>query len=73
MIEWVNLALALASKYMEKTPDYSQKKKEKFYDLKSKYENEMAKQRVDRDDSRVDHYSDELFLFLKTFYQEISK
>ena len=70
IIDIIGLALTLAKEVMEKMPDYDQKKKEKFYELTKRYQDE--KNSINRDDRIVDELYDELCIFLKAFTEEIS-
>ena len=65
----IGAALSALSSVMSKLPDYDQRKKEKFYKLKAKYENELNK--VDCDDQLIDDLRDELRLFFEVFAEEI--
>ena len=67
------LAANIAEKYMESIPNYEQKKKEQFFDAKTRYLNEINKEIMDRDDNLVSIYHDELYIILESFYQEIFK
>ena len=73
MIEFVALAMSLTDKLLDKMPDYSQGKKEKYYQIKRKYVREMSKDTPYRDDVRIDEYRDQLLVFLKSFNSEISE
>jgi hypothetical protein len=65
-------AMSIADKLMDKIPNYDQRKKEKYYKLKRKYENEKSKVWHERDDQRIDLLRYELCDFLKIFNSEIS-
>ena len=67
----IAIALGLADKLMDKVPDYDQRKKEKYYKLKRKYNEEISKKYSERDDHLIGCLSDELCDFLETFNEEI--
>ena len=58
---------------MDKTPNYPQKKKEEYFELKNSLEDETKKEYPDRDDDRIMNLRDEFILFAETFAKEISK
>lgn len=70
--EIIGLSLSIVDKFLDKLPNYEQKKKEKYYKLKRKYNEEITKDYDLRDDNLVIVYRNELLDFLKTFVSEIS-
>jgi uncharacterized protein YsxB (DUF464 family) len=67
-------ALALASlnvidKFLDKLPNYHQKKKEEYRRLKLNFINE--KTREDRILNHLEHHLDKLTVFLETFEKEL--
>lgn len=65
-------ALGVVGKIMDKTPDYDQSKRKKYFKLKEDYENEIKKQYIERDDNLISRLDGELRLFLEAFGIEIS-
>lgn len=63
------LSLSIIDKLMDKIPDYSQRKREQYKNLKNKYLNEKNAEK--RDDNLVDIYHDELIVFLEAFAKEL--
>ena len=70
-MEWVKLALSFATKLMNKTPDYDQKKRKEFYEKKLSYECEKVKSYPERDDDLILNQKSELQSFLMAFDKEI--
>lgn len=73
MLEAIELLLKVVDTVLAKLPNYDQKKREQFFDLRTKYENELIKDYPDRDDNLIDTYHDELLRFIKAFVSEISR
>lgn len=69
--ETINLILELTNELLKKFPNYDQRKKEKFYKIASKYQNQMSIDYRYRDDNLIDNLRDELKLFSRTFIKEI--
>jgi len=53
-------------------PDYEQRKKEEFHKLRTKYENEKAKEYNNRDDNQLGVYRGRVLRFCAVFNSEIS-
>ena len=66
-------SITLASEFLKKRPDYDQKKKEQFLELREKYDTEKNKPHDVRADNVVDTLRDELVRFIQVFSQEVSK
>lgn len=69
--EWITLALGIAKSILEKMPNYSQKKKEEFYELEKRYLDAMNVAPEYRDDNLIGHRENKLRLFMETFKEEI--
>ena len=67
--EIIAAALSICDKLLDKTPNYTQKKKEKYYAIKKAYYEELT--HANRDDSRVDNLRDELIMFIDAFSKEL--
>jgi len=63
--------LVVVGKILDKLPNYSQRKKEKYYKLCKQFENEMSRDYGNRDDNLVGVYKMELERFVKVFSSEI--
>ncbi len=68
-IETITLLLSITDKLMDKFPNYSQRKREEFRDLKRAYLEEMKSNY--RDDEKVDLLRDEIKLFVEAFSKEL--
>lgn len=62
-------SLTVIDKFLDKLPDYDQRKKEEYRRIKAAYLQE--KSRADRIDNHLEHYADKLSLFLETFNKEL--
>jgi len=69
-VKMFELALSITDKLMDKMPNYEQKKRKQFYNLRSRYQEE--KNMEDRDDNLLGHYRDQLLIFLDAFDKELS-
>lgn len=72
ILELLVLVLGIAKKILDRMPSYAESKKEEFYFLTQRFEDEISKEYPDRDDSKCDIYRRELLLFLRAFSDEIS-
>ena len=72
LVELLTITLTIVSKFLDKLPTYEQSKKDKFYELKTKYETEMAKDYTNRDDNALDNMRDQLQQLLADFSSEVS-
>jgi len=73
LIETAGLLFGVVSKFMDKTPNYDQKKKQEYYDLKKEYDEQVKKDFPDRDDELISMLRDELRVLSQVFYEEISR
>ena len=71
MLDWISPALRVVDKLLERTPDYDQKQKNRYFKIKERYYEEMAKNYPERDDSNVDHLRRELRLFVEKLSTEL--
>ena len=69
----VTMLLSVVGKVMDKLPNYDQRKKEEFYKLRTKYENEKSKEYYMRDDNQLGIYRDRVMRFCSIFSTELSK
>jgi len=69
----VTMLLSVVGKVMDKLPNYTQKKKEEFYELRTQYEEEVAKEYPNRDDNKLGIYRDRVMRFCSIFNSELSK
>ena len=53
-------------------PDYEQRKKNQYFKLKERYENEKSKEYYERDDNQLAIYRSDLMRFISVFRSEIS-
>lgn len=65
------ILLGVVDKVLSKMPEYDQRKKEEFYDLKKRYEDEKAKDALHRDDLTIDQCYSDLVRFCEIFRDEI--
>lgn len=72
ILELLMLALGIAKKILDRMPSYAESKKEEFYYLTKRFEDEVAKDYPDRDDNVCDICRRDLMLFLRSFSDEIS-
>lgn len=72
-ITLVTTTISLADKALSLVPNYDQRKKKKFYELKERYENEFRKDYPERDDNLIDHYRNDLLCHIQAFSSEISR
>jgi len=63
--------ITIATKLLDKTPNYSQKKREQWHDLQQRYSEELKKLYPERDDDLVMNLREQIILFASTFDQEI--
>ena len=68
----VATSLEIISKMMDLLPDYEQKKREKFYDLRMELMEELNKPYEDRDDAKVVYVSKQLAIYMEAFSQELN-
>lgn len=68
----IHTVASLISKFMDKLPDYDQRKKEEFHELWEEYSTEDAKDIPIRDDQRVVILGNKLLRFAQVFDSEIS-
>lgn len=68
----LDLALGVVDKVLAILPNYSQRKRAKFYKLKKEYDFEKIKNYYDRDDELIIILRGELRVFIKAFQTEIS-
>jgi hypothetical protein len=66
----LTMLLTVVNKTMDILPNYEQKKKEKYYRLRKRYEHEKSKHTPD--DNLCDYYRDSLLRYIQTFTEEIS-
>ncbi len=59
-METFTLALSLASKVLDKFPDYEQKKRKKFRDLKDTYNTEVKREKSTRDHDLIMNLKEQL-------------
>lgn len=64
--------LTIADKLLDKSPNYSQKKKEDYVKLKRQYNDELKRDYSDRDDDLVLNLRDELLSYVQAFAREIT-
>lgn len=62
---------SIVDKTMDMLPNYDQRKREKYHDLKKDYLEEINKVYPERDDDRILNIRDKLQLFLEDFSKEI--
>lgn len=67
----VDSLLRVTVSILDKMPDYEQRKKESFFDLKRRYENEKRKGDDERDLSFLLNMKQELIDFYEIFYKEL--
>ena len=72
VISLISSSMSVIEKYMDKTPNYPQKKREEFFRIKNSLDNEMKKEYPLRDDDLIMNIRDEYILFAETFAKEIS-
>ncbi len=70
-MDYLGTILTLATKVMDQIPNYDQRKKEKFYKLKRKYEEERIRPRDMQDMGALLTYKKELEMYVETFIKEI--
>lgn len=75
IIELITVSMATLGKALDlakdKLPNYTQKKREKFFELQKSYMEETLKEYHLRDDAKVVYLIKELTIFMKTFQEEI--
>lgn len=71
-MSYFELALTFANNLMSHIPDYDQRKRERFFKLKSEYQAEKVKEYHLRDDQRLLNLKDELEIFLQSFSKEVN-
>ena len=67
----IGALLGVVDKILEATPNYEQRKREKYFKLKKQYIEEVN--REDGDDNLADNLADELKLFVESFSKELSQ
>lgn len=65
------MLLSFGSKLLDQMPDFDQKKKDQFYNLKTQYQKEKAS--PNRDDDKLLNLKEELETFLEAFHKELEK
>lgn len=63
---------SVTDKLLDKMPDYDQRKKEKYFKLRTRYNDEFKKDYPSRDDDLILNLRDELLSFIDTFSKEVS-
>ena len=71
IIDTFALLISVVDKLMDVLPNYDQRKRKEFYNLRQKYENEKKQSYPLRDDNKVGIYRDKLLLFMSEFKKEI--
>ena len=71
VISIVTSAMELVKDIIDMLPDYNQTKREKYYELRKKLQEELRKEDHEKVDGRIDDLYDELRLFLDSFREEI--
>lgn len=71
--EIVKLLLSITDKILDRMPTYAQSKREQYFYLRKRYENEIAKEYPNRDDNLCGVYRRDLLLYLAVFDTEISR
>ena len=66
----LELVLSIVDKLLAKTPDYDEKKKKQFYDLKLSYTGELKKTYPERDDDLIMNIRDQLSVWIEAFNNE---
>ena len=72
-IDFASELLAVIGKTMELIPNYDQRKKDKYFKLLEKYENEKNRDLDYRDANLLCIYRDELMRYISVYHSEISK
>lgn len=67
----IGALLGVVDKVLEAMPDYEQRKREQYFKLRKKLQEEMSRDLPD--DNLIGNLTDELKLFLESFSQEISR
>lgn len=70
-MDYLQAALQIANKLLDKIPDYDQRKKEKLFKLSKEYQEELVRPRDMQDDDLIANLQDEIKLFVTTFAKEI--
>lgn len=68
---YLEYALVFANHLMEHIPSYDQRKRNKFYKMKTQFMAERAKEYHERDDDLIMNLREQLIVFLEAFYKEI--
>lgn len=71
MINTIAAAIELANSILEKLPSYEQRKREKFFKLRTKINEELKKPDKDKIDGLIDDLYDDLGLLFNSFRKEI--
>ncbi len=66
----LELVLSIVDKLLAKTPNYDEKKKKQFYDLKLAYVGESKKTYPERDDDLLMNLRDQLSVWIEAFDKE---
>lgn len=67
----VTALLGIIDKFMDKIPDYDQKKRDQFHELKLRFEEEKKRIYPDRDDDLIMNLRDQIIAFAEDFNKEI--
>lgn len=70
-LELLGSLFGVVDKIMSAMPNYEQRKRKEYFDLKKRYLDEIT--REDGDDNLADNIRDELQLFIEAFAQEIQQ
>lgn len=70
-LAWIGPVAEMVTSVINLLPNYSQRKKEKFFKIKKELLSEIKKEPQDRNDGELGDLIDEFILFLNSFGQEI--
>lgn len=72
-MQYLFLAMKLAEGFMDQIPNYDQRKKKEYYNLKNRLNDSWNAPWEKRDDDLILNLQEKMKVFLESFYEEIKK